>query len=379
MMKRDEILHWLREEDPERLEALWQWADTVRRENVGDEVHLRGLIEISNHCVRLCGYCGLRFGNQELERYRMSEQEIMACIDEAERYGYGTVVLQSGEDYGIERKWFASLIRDIKRETQLAVTLSLGERPDEDLKTWRKAGADRYLLRFETSDEALYHLIHPSLPGRKSNRLTILKAIKKLGYEVGSGIMIGIPGQTYASLACDIDLFHKLDLDMIGVGPYLPHPQTPLGRGEWKRMISKDEQVLNTEQMTYKVIALTRIVCPEANIPSTTALATINREQGRELGLMRGANVIMPNLTPLKYRAKYEIYPSKACISEIPSDCHSCLHHRIQSIGRKIGIGRGNRIHQPESKPLHLAADRNLLDLIGKNKNYKLRGSKIIG
>jgi biotin synthase len=368
MMKRDEMLHWLSEEDERSLEELWQWADTVRRENVGDEVHLRGLIEISNHCIRQCSYCGLRLGHKELERYRMSEEEIMACVGEAERYGYGTVVLQSGEDYGIETKWFANLIRRIKRETQLAVTLSLGERPDEDLETWRKAGADRYLLRFETSDEVLYHLIHPSLPERKSNRLAILKTLKKLGYETGSGIMIGIPGQTYTSLARDINLFHRLDLDMIGVGPYLPHPQTPLGQGNWKCMISKDEQVPNTEQMTYKVIALTRIVCPEANIPSTTALATINHEKGRELGLMRGANVVMPNLTPLEYRLKYEIYLSKACMRENPKDFNHSLQQRIQSLGRRIGKGRGDRIHQPGLKPSHPATDRNLLDLIEKNE-----------
>lgn len=366
MMRRDEILHWLREENERRLEELWRWTDTVRRENVGEEVHLRGLIEISNHCIRQCGYCGLRFGNKELERYRMSEEEIMACVGEAEGDGYGTVVLQSGEDDGIETKRFASIIRRIKKETQLAVTLSLGERPDEDLETWRKAGADRYLLRFETSDDDLYHLIHPSLPGRKSNRLAILKTLKKLGYETGSGIIIGIPGQTYDSLVQDFDFFQGLDLDMIGVGPYIPHLQTPLGQGQWKRIISKDEQVPNTEQMTYKVIALTRIVCPEANIPSTTALATINREQGRELGLLRGANVVMPNLTPPKYREKYEIYPSKGCITEIPSEGHSCLNHRIQSIGRRVGTGRGDRVHQMGSNLARPVMDRNLFDFVEK-------------
>lgn len=346
MMRRDEILRWLLEEDEKCLEELWQRADGIRRENVGDEVHLRGLIEISNYCVRQCGYCGLRFGNKGLERYRMSQEEIMSCVDEAETYGYGTVVLQSGEDYGIETEWLSRIIRQIKKGNQLAVTLSLGERPDEDLEAWRKAGADRYLLRFETSDEGLYHSIHPSLPGRVSDRLAMLKTLKKLGYEVGSGVMIGIPGQTYASLSHDIDLFRKLNLDMIGVGPYLPHPRTPLGQGDGRRTIPKEEQVPNTEQMTYKVIALTRIVCPDANIPSTTALATINRERGRELGLMRGANVVMPNLTPLAYRPKYEIYPSKACITEIPSDCHTCLYHRIGSIGRKVGTGQGDRIHR---------------------------------
>jgi biotin synthase len=345
-MTRDEILRWLLEEDEIRLEELWQQADRMRREHVGDEVHLRGLIEISNYCVRQCGYCGLRSGNKELERYRMSEEEILSCVDQAKTYGYGTVVLQSGEDYGIETEWLSRIIRRVKKETQLAVTLSLGERPDEDLAAWRQAGADRYLLRFETSDEDLYRFIHPSLPGKVSNRLAMLKTLKKLGYEAGSGVMIGIPGQTHASLSQDIDLFRNLNLDMIGVGPYLPHPGTPLGQGDERRKIPKQEQVPNTEQMTYKVIALTRIVCPEANIPSTTALATINRERGRELGLMRGANVVMPNLTPLQYRAKYEIYPSKACISEVPSEYHSSLCDRIGSMGRKVGTGQGDRIHR---------------------------------
>src|SRR4030043_1398688 len=164
---------------------------------------------------------------------------------------------------------------------------------------------------------------------------------------------------------------------MVGVGPYIPHPETPVATGEWKFFIPDEEQVPNTEEMTYKVIALTRMVCPEANIPSTTALATINREHGRELGLMRGANVVMPNLTPPKYRAMYEIYPSKACITEIPSDCHSCLNHRIQSIGRRVGTGRGNRAQKVRSNPPHPATDRNLLDLFEKNENNKLRGSKI--
>jgi biotin synthase len=274
----------------------------------------------------------------------MNEKEIMSCIGDAVAYGYGTVVLQAGEDYGIETEWLASVVRRIKRETRLAVTLSLGERPDGNLKVWRDAGADRYLLRFETSDPDLYHFIHPSLPGRVSDRLAILKKLRSLGYEVGSGVMIGIPGQTYESLANDIDLFHKLDLDMIGVGPYISHPETPLGSKEWKRAISEKDQVPNTEEMTYKVIALTRIVCPEANLPSTTALATLNTDHGRELGLIRGANVVMPNLTPSQYRSKYEIYPAKACIKETLQDNYAALPPCIQSIGRKLGIGQGSRI-----------------------------------
>lgn len=349
-MDRSEILSWLKEKDEKRLEELWRYADTVRRANVGDEVHLRGLVEISNYCIRQCGYCGIRSGNKKIERYRMNEEEIMDCVAEAQRYGYGTVVFQAGEDYGIEREWLSGIIRRIKGETSLAVTLSLGERPDSDLEAWREAGADRYLLRFETSDPALYHLFHPSLPGKESNRLAILRRLRRMGYQTGGGVMIGLPGQTYESVADDIAIFHELDLDMVGVGPYIPHPATPLGSGMSDFFIPYKDQVPNTEEMTYKVIALTRIICPEANIPSTTALATINREQGRELGLMRGANVVMPNLTPSHYRLKYDIYPSKACIQETPEEFHLSLRHRIQSIGRKIGTGRGDRIRRHESR-----------------------------
>ena len=251
----------------------------------------------------------------------MTEEEILACVFEAVVYRYGTVVIQSGEDEGITRDWMTGIIRRIRRETPLAVTLSLGERSEEDLRTWRRAGADRYLLRFETSKRELYDEIHPSRGRKRSDRLEILRRLREIGYEIGSGVMIGIPGQTYEDLARDIELFQELDLDMIGVGPYIPHPGTPLGREFKKRCAPAAEQVPNSEMMTYKVIALARIVCPEANIPSTTTLATLNLREGRELGLSRGANIVMPNLTPVAYRADYEIYPAKACIRETAADC----------------------------------------------------------
>jgi biotin synthase len=342
-LTRDEILVWLREDEPRRLEELWEAADETRRRHVGDAVHLRGLIELSNYCVRACGYCGLRAGNREIERYRMSENEILACARTARAYDYGTVVLQSGEDYGIETDWMAAIVRRIKTETALAVTLSLGERPDADLAVWREAGADRYLLRFETSDEELYRLIHPDLPGRRSDRFAILRTLQGLGYEAGSGIMVGIPGQTYDSVAADIDAFRDLDLDMIGIGPYISHPATPLGDRSWARELPPGEQIPSDELTVYKAVALTRLVCPEANIPSTTALATINQIDGRELGLQRGANIVMPNLTPPEYRAKYEIYPDKACVSETAEMCRGCLSGRIEAIGREVGTGPGPR------------------------------------
>lgn len=340
-----DIQQWLREEDPSRLDTLWRWADEVRRENVGDAVHLRGLIEISNYCSRQCGYCGLRAANTELERYRMSAEEILECVRQAARYRYGTVVMQAGEDYGIETEWLADIVSRIKADTPLAVTLSMGERPADDLERWREAGADRYLLRFETSDPELFSVIHPPHPARAAeNRLDILKTLRQLGYEVGSGVMIGIPGQSYESLAHDIATFRDLDLDMVGVGPYISHPSTPLGEVTANLPLEFGRQVPNTELMTYKVVALTRLVCPQANIPSTTALATLNLASGRELGLQRGANVIMPNMTPPKYRALYQIYPAKACIQETSQECRICLKGRIQSVGRVVGSGPGGRV-----------------------------------
>jgi biotin synthase len=339
-MTRSEILGWLRQPDETRLEELWQRADEVRRQSVGDAVHLRGLLEISNHCVRRCYYCGLRGPNRELPRYRMTPDEILACAQEAKSYGYGTVVIQSGEDPGLTKEWGAELIRKLKADTDLAITLSLGERSRDELAAWRDAGADRYLLRFETSNRELYDRVHPSLPGKKSDRFAILGQLRELGYEVGSGVMVGIPGQTYDDLANDIVWFRELDLDMVGLGPYLPHPNTPLGRVG--SPASTDGQVPNSELMTYKVLALTRLVCPLANIPSTTALATLNKVEGRELGLMRGANVVMPNVTPPQYRRQYEIYPDKACWQETAEGCHSYLKHRIESLGRYVGSGRGD-------------------------------------
>jgi biotin synthase len=341
----DQIVSWLRQTEPAQLTQLWDWANGTRQLHVGDAVHLRGLIEFSNHCVRLCAYCGLRAPNDALDRYRMTAGEILQCARDAVAFGYGAVVLQSGEDPGTDTEWMADVVRGIKHDTPLAVTLSLGERSPSDLAAWRRAGADRYLLRFETGNRQLYERIHPPHPGTRSDRLQILATLRALGYEVGSGVMIGIPGQSYEDLARDIELFGELDLDMIGVGPYLIHPHTPLGQTGPRPVLPGDRQVPADELTTYKVIALARLVCPRANIPSTTALATLNRRSGRELGLARGANVIMPNLTPPHYRACYEIYPNKACLRETADACHACLNGRLKAIGRRAGQGRGDSLN----------------------------------
>ncbi len=340
MLSRPDILSWLRENDPRRLAELYRLADATRRRHVGDAVHLRGLIEISNRCRRRCAYCGLRADNADLPRYTMSDGEILTAAEEAAERGYGTVVLQAGEHAGLDADAVADLVRRIKAATGLAVTLSLGERDPAEFAAWRDAGADRYLLRFETSDPRLYVRLHPDARDGLNARLAALAALWRLGYELGSGVMVGIPGQGYDSLADDLLLFAELKLDMIGVGPYLPHPTTPLGRGEAVPPPPADGQVPNTAEMARKVVALTRLVRPEANIPATTALATLDPD-GRAHGLRCGANVVMPNLTPPAYRRLYEIYPAKACLAE-GEDFDRELRGLLASIGRRVGTGPGD-------------------------------------
>jgi biotin synthase len=345
----DFIVGWLREDHPAALEQLFARADATRRANVGDDVHLRGLIEISSYCVRQCHYCGLRM-DHSMPRYRMTRDDILTAVYKAVELGFGTVVLQAGEDYGIEAAWLAEILRTIKHETPLAITLSLGERSSDELRLWRQAGADRYLLRFETSDPALYNAIHPRRGTTISDRTTLLCELREMGYEIGSGVMVGIPGQTYEILARDIELFEQLDLDMIGIGPFLVHPDTPLGMHGVKT--AGDDQVPSSELMVLKAVALARLVCPQANLPSTTALATINTVDGREHGLESGANVFMPVLTPAPYRQMYQIYPGKACIDEDATQCNHCLRDRIENLGRSVGTGPGGRYTRTASHSL---------------------------
>lgn len=346
-LTREAIEHWLRETDETRLQELWAAADETRRRYVGDAVHLRGLVEISNYCVRGCTYCGIRAGNRGVERYRIPEDVLLECAHKTVEFGYGTLVLQSGEDYGITGEWMARALRRIRSETAVsAITLSLGERPDEELAAWREAGADRYLLRFETSDEGLYRRIHPDLPGRVSDRMSILRRLQELGYEAGTGIMVGIPGQTYASIADDIEIFRGMDMDMIGIGPYLPHPATPLGQefarrtaeGDWP-----DDQAANTELATCRVLALTRLARPDSNLPATTALSLADKAGGRVHGLQRGGNVVMPNVTPPEQRELYEIYPEKAAVHETAEAVNAGIRQLLASLGRTVGAGAGGR------------------------------------
>lgn len=305
---------------------LFETADRVRKNCVGDEIHLRGLIEFSNICKCQCKYCGLRSENKKLERYRMSKDEIVTCAKNAVNMGYRTVVLQSGEDNFYTTDKMCEIIKEIKT-LDTALTLSIGEKTYDEYKAMKKAGADRYLLRIETTDENLYKKMHPNMSFQ--NRMNCLYNLKKLGYETGTGCLVGLPGQTNESLADDILFFKELDADMVGIGPFIPNQNTPLNKEKG-----------GSFELALKVMALTRIILPNINIPATTAMETLN-PNGRIIALKSGANVVMPNVTTQKYRAKYEIYPNKICINEEPSACKKCIENKIKSINRTVSKDYG--------------------------------------
>lgn len=321
---RNEIIDILK--DDSQNDWLFSLADKTRHEYVGDAVHLRGLIEFSNICKRTCKYCGLRCENKDLDRYRIEPDDIVLYAKKAVEMGYRTVVLQSGEDKFYTKDILCDVIKRIKN-LDVALTLSIGERSFDEYKAFKDAGADRYLIRIETSDRDLYKQMHPNMDF--DNRVRCLKDLKKLGYEVGSGCLVGLPNQTVESLADDILFFKEIGADMIGIGPFIAHPHTPL-----KNAKNGDFT------LALKVMALTRLVLKDINIPATTAMETLN-PKGRIIALQSGANVVMPNVTTTEFRAKYEIYPGKICINENPTQCRGCIEGKIKSIGRTIATDKG--------------------------------------
>lgn len=323
-----EELVCLLESTPEQAEVLFRVADEIRRRYVGDEIHLRGLIEFSNVCKRQCNYCGLRAGNMAIQRYRMTIEEVVEVARKASAMGFKSLVLQSGEDpvYTIER--ITELIRAVKAAEDVAITLSIGEWSREDYQRMRDAGADRFLLKQETANSELYRSLHPDCDYHERQRC--LRDLAAVGFQVGSGCMVGLPGQTTEMLAADLILFRELEVDMAGIGPFIPNPKTPLGHAERGAVF-----------MTLKMVALARIVTKNAHLPATTALTTLD-PLGREKAWKAGANVVMPLLTPMKYREHYQIYPDKACLMDDPTHCWGCLHARIASVGRKASTGYGH-------------------------------------
>src|SRR3989338_929045 len=326
-LTKDEILSKLRDPDSGDLFAE---ADRVRKQYCGDEVHLRAIIEFSNYCKRDCLYCGLRKSNGKLTRYRMTVDEIFCAARNAQSLGYQTIVLQSGEDDGFSTDELCGLVRKIKKELDLAITLSVGEKTYEEYRAMKEAGADRYLLKIETTNPELFKKLKPDSDLEK--RSQCLENLKNLGFQVGSGVMVGLPGQTLEDLTDDICFFRESDFDMIGIGPVIPHPETPLNQAK------KGE--LN---LVLKVVALTRLATLNAHLPATTAIGTID-PAGRQKALMCGANIMMPNATPKQYRRFYEIYPNKICITENPNDCNSCIQNMLRSLGRKLGAGYGHSL-----------------------------------
>jgi len=317
-------------ENSECEEELFEKADSVRRLYYGTDVYIRGLIEFTNYCKNNCYYCGIRRDNQKLERYRLSKDEILSCCEEGYDLGFRTYVLQGGEDNAYSDEMICDIVSEIKkRYPDCAVTLSLGEKSFDSYDAYHKAGADRYLLRHETANAEHYRALHPESMSLE-NRKQCLFNLKKIGYQVGSGFMVGSPYQTTECLIEDLRFLRELQPDMVGIGPYISHKNTPF-----------HNQKNGDFHLCLRLIAILRLMFPNILIPATTALGTIDIK-GRELGLSAGANVVMPNLSPVKFRKQYELYDHKICTGEEAAECRMCLERRVVSMGYNIVTHIGN-------------------------------------
>ncbi len=323
---REEIISLLSITDEESINQLFAKADEVRRNYCGDEVQIRGIIEFSNYCEQNCLYCGLRIANKEIARYRMSKEIIMETVSTIFNAGVRTIVLQSGEDHSITAPQITDMINSIKRNYDVAITLSIGERELDEYDCWKKAGADRYLLKHETANEKLYSYFHNKQ--RLSERIFHLKYLKSIGFQIGSGNIIGLPGQTIQDIADDIFLCKELDVDMASFSPLIINNSTPMYKHENANLL-----------LTLKTMAVARIVLKNVHIPATTALGTLDAN-GRTKGLQCGANVIMPNFTPDFFREHYQIYPMQKYVQSLADV--TCLKTMLESIGRTFGGGKGN-------------------------------------
>ncbi len=319
LLSKDELIELLCGDDTDT--DLFAAADAVRRQYVGDGIHLRGLIEFSNFCRNDCCYCGLRRSNK-IERYRIDEETIFKLAEHAAcRMGLKTIVLQSGEDLYFDKEKMCRLIRRIKT-LNTALTLSIGEKSLDEYQAYREAGADRFLLRIETTDQKLYGETNPGMSWEK--RIECIVNLGRAGLEIGTGILVGLPEQTIESYADDILFFRQVNADMIGIGPFIPHPDTPL-----KNALG------GSLKMALKVMALTRLLLPDINIPATTAMETL-APNGQLQALKAGANVIMPNVTLTQYRKHYELYPGKSTVGYTPDESLNAVKDKIASLGRFV-------------------------------------------
>lgn len=329
----DELTALIETNDKDAAELLRRYADETRQKSYGKKVFLRGLIEVSSFCKNDCIYCGIRRSNKDAERYRLSREEIMSCCENGYELGFRTFVMQGGEDGSFTDDLMCSVISEIKEKyPDCAVTLSLGERSYESYKRMKEAGADRYLLRHEAASQELYSKLHPEEMSLQ-NRKDCLFALKELGYQVGAGFMVGAPYQTTAHLVADLRFLQELQPQMIGIGPFVPHHNTPFA--DFKG---------GTLELTLRLLGILRLMFPKVLLPATTALGTI-APNGRELGLQTGCNVVMPNLSPVKVRKKYDLYDNKICTGEEAAECRGCLQRRIESAGYEVATERGDCIN----------------------------------
>lgn len=315
----------------EEIQALLrEEAVRLRKEHYGNEVYTRGLIEFTNYCKNNCYYCGICASNTNVVRYRLTKEDIMDCCRQGYELGYRTFVLQGGEDPFYSDDMLVDIIQSMKNSyPECAITLSIGERSYESYKRLKEAGADRYLLRHETATEEHYDLLHPEKM-QLSNRMRCLKELKELGFQVGAGFMVGSPYQTDEHLANDLVFLQDFRPHMVGIGPFIPHHETRF----------KDCKQGSLEK-TLLLLSIVRIMLPQVLLPATTALGTINKK-GRELGIQAGCNVVMPNLSPIRFRKQYELYDNKICTGEEAAECFGCLSRRVSSVGYELVSERGD-------------------------------------
>ncbi|WP_436512681.1 [FeFe] hydrogenase H-cluster radical SAM maturase HydE [Clostridium thermobutyricum] len=318
-------------------EYLSEKADIIRRENYDNKVYMRGLIEFTNFCKRDCAYCGIRRSNKNADRYRLTFDQIMECVDLGDKLGYKTYVLQGGEDDYFTDEKMIEIIKEIKRRhPKNAITLSLGERSYESYKKMYEAGADRYLLRHETASKELYESLHPGASFEE--RRECLKNLKEIGYQAGAGFMVGLPNQTNSDLVKDLRFVKTFKPAMCGIGPFIPQKDTPLGNEKG-----------GTLQKTVIMLALVRLLLPDVLLPATTALGSID-PLGREKGIKAGGNVVMPNLSPTDVRDKYALYDGKICTGDEAAECRMCIEGRMRRFGYEVEVGRGDNINWVKEK-----------------------------
>lgn len=325
------LLHGCTQEDTA---YLFDKARKTAQRQFGTRIYTRGLIEFTSYCRCNCYYCGIRSGNTQAQRYRLSHEEILSCCENGYALGFRTFVLQGGEDPYYSNKAIAGIVQAIKSAwPDCAVTLSIGERSVDAYRLFRQAGADRYLLRHETADPEHYALLHPA-EQKAESRKSCMQELKKLGYQVGAGFMVGSPFQTTENLVDDLLFLQDLQPQMVGIGPFIPHHQTPFA-----------DYPAGTLEQTLLLIGIIRLMMPNVLLPATTALGTIAPD-GRERGILAGANVVMPNLSPVMVRKKYALYDHKICTGEEAAECRGCLQRRMASIGYELAVDRGD--YQPE-------------------------------